>query len=283
MTSTITHEGRTLRIMAVDPAQAQKWLDTVNTRNRHKLPRQIGKYAKAMTEGRWRLVFDPLRFDIDGILIDGQNRLWAIIESGTTQMFAIAEGLEPDDQDVIDSGANRKAGQQLTIRKWKNGRESAAVVNVLLRWHTGTLLSGTYSPATDEVVSFAERYRPRVELAVKHAVTVRRNVPLLPAAVGAVAFTAYDLSAGKPDLLTPETVLEFFTRLATGADLGPKSPLLTLRNFATRRAAQGVKPEPPREVYNLVHTWNYWRRGEEMERLQVPRSGPITVRHITMT
>lgn len=281
--TTITHEGRTLRIMEVDPAQAQKWLDTVNTRNRHKLKGQIRKYAKAMAEGRWRLVFDPIRFDVDGILIDGQNRLWAIVESGTTQSFAIAEGLEPDDQNVIDSGAARKAGQQLTILKWKNGRDSAAVVNVLLKWHTSTLLSGRYAPATDEVVHFAEKYRTRVEIAVRHAVTVRRNIPLLPAAVGAVAFTAYDLAAGKPDQLNVETILKFFKGLSTGAELGPKSPILTLRNFATRRAAQGVKPEPPREVYNLVHTWNYWRRGECMERLQLPRNGPITTRHITMT
>lgn len=280
----IQHEGRTARSLAVGPKQAKEWLNTVNVRNRNLLPRQVSRYAKAMTEGRWKaLVGEPISFAEDGTLLNGQQRLTAVVESGTTQVFLLLEGLPLDDQDVMDSGATRKPGQQLTIRGWKNGTQVASIVRVLLQWHTNTILTSTYTPTIDEIVAFAERHRERVDAATLVSMRVRRTVPLLPSVVGAVYFTAVDYAIEHPELLQLSAVDDFFGKLENGAGLEATNPILCLRNSAHRRKRDGVTVEQHKELYYLVRVWKAWRDEEPMEKLQLPRLGPITNRHLTLT
>jgi hypothetical protein len=282
--STISHEGRSVRVLAVGPKQAKEWLNTVNTRNRNVLPKVVRKYTKAMEEGRWReMVGEPISFAEDGTLLNGQQRLTALVESGTTQIFLVLEGLPLGDQDVMDSGANRKTGQQLTMRGWKNGSQVSAIARVLLQWHTRTILSGTYVPDTDEIVQFAENHRELMDASTVVAMRIRRVVPLLPSVVGAVYFTAKDHADTNPELLSADQVDEFFGRLESGADLSAGNPILTLRNVAAKRQRDGHSVEQPKELYYLIRVWKAWREGETLEKIQLPRLGPITERHITLT
>lgn len=282
--STIGHEGRTVRALAVGPRQAKQWLDTANTRNRNVLPKVVRKYTKAMKEGRWRpLVGEPISFAEDGTLLNGQQRLNALVESGTTQMFLVLDGLPLDDQDVMDSGANRKTGQQLTMHGWKNGTQVSAIARFLLQWHARTLLSGMYVPDTDEIVQFAERHREQMDASTVAAMRIRRVVPLLPSVVGAVYFTAKDYADTNPELLREDQVDDFFQRLESGADLGQGNPILTLRNFAAKRQRDGITVDQTKELYYLLRVWKAWREQETLEKIQLPRLGPITERHITLT
>ena len=84
--------------MAVEPEQAQKWLER-NIANRTLRPSRVQEYATAMTEGRWRYTADPIRFDSDGKLIDGQHRLMAVVRSGCTVEMHVVRGLSPEAQD----------------------------------------------------------------------------------------------------------------------------------------------------------------------------------------
>lgn len=280
----ISHEGRTAREVAIGPKQAKHWLDTANIRNRHILPKQVAKYARAMTEGRWRpLIGEPISFAEDGTLLNGQQRLTAVVESGTTQVFLVLEGLPLEDQDAMDAGSVRKRGQQLTIHGWKNGDKVSAIVSILLRWRTGTLLSGIYQPDTDEIVKFAEANRALVDASTVAALRIRRTVPLLPSVLGAVYFAAREMAVQQPEILQSSWVDAFFESLETGAALDAKSPILALRNHAARRKLASMRVEPDRELYYLCRVWNACRNGETMERLQLPREGPITQRHITLT
>ena len=92
-----------LSLEKVTPDTAQMWL-TKMPKNRNIRPGDVARYARDMSSGKWGLAGDPVRFDKDGNLIDGQHRLQAIIRSDTTQEMVVIRGLSP--------GGHRRPGHR---------------------------------------------------------------------------------------------------------------------------------------------------------------------------
>ncbi|MNX86001.1 hypothetical protein D3C86_1178590 [compost metagenome] len=95
-----------IRIEVVDPAKAESWLN-LNKNNRKLRDGVVEQYAQDMKAGRWTNCPTPISFYADGDVADGQHRLWAIVESSTTQTFPVARGLDRADGLNIDTGLNR--------------------------------------------------------------------------------------------------------------------------------------------------------------------------------
>lgn len=267
--------GRTLRLLTVEPSLARLWLETANTRNRRMDKARVAEYVKAMREGHWKLSNDAIAFDSDSVLINGQKRLQAVVDSGLTQVFAVMEGCDPEDQNVMDVGQARKAGQQLQIQGWKNGNVAAAIVRALLRWH-GAGMQGTYRPSIDEIARFADNHRARLEVATDVAARVGRKVALSRALVGALCFTAYDLAVESPATVPAEVVAEFFDLLETGANMPADHPIMVLRDRVARYQRPGsrsINQSDAEKLYDLVRTWNAHRKGERYRKLQPPKDG----------
>lgn len=71
-------------ILDIMPAMAEVWLTECNTHNRRPVEAHAERMAGEMKAGRWRLTHQGIAFDTNGVLIDGQHRLWAIVLSGCT-------------------------------------------------------------------------------------------------------------------------------------------------------------------------------------------------------
>lgn len=80
-----------------------------NKINRRIKPRMIDRYAAAMSEGNWPFSGGTIITDDQGVLLDGQHRLLAIIKSGKPQKFILIGNLPRSIFDVLDTGAVRKA------------------------------------------------------------------------------------------------------------------------------------------------------------------------------
>lgn len=105
-----------IKIENVSPAKAENWLN-VNKSNRKMRDGVAERYASDMRSGRWTVCPTPIAFYEDGDLADGQHRLWAIVESGTTQSFPIARGLSREDGLNIDTGLGRSLVDNARISK----------------------------------------------------------------------------------------------------------------------------------------------------------------------
>ncbi len=90
----------------ITPAKAQQWLNH-NKGNRKLRDGVVEKYAEDMRQGRWTRCPMPISFYADGEVADGQHRLWAIVESGTTQEFLVLRNLAREDGLNIDTGLSR--------------------------------------------------------------------------------------------------------------------------------------------------------------------------------
>mgnify|MGYP006910857298 FL=1 len=96
-------------IAVVTPEEAQTILNTRNTVNRPIDKRQVARYAASMKAGAWRINGECLVFAPDGTLLDGQNRLAAVVKAGVSVAFCVWYNVPEDARSSMDSGKKRTA------------------------------------------------------------------------------------------------------------------------------------------------------------------------------
>ena len=100
--------------MTVTPAMAIKWLET-NVHNRPVSELYIDRLARDMKAGRWMLTHEGIAFDVHGILLDGQHRLWAIVYAEVPVEMHVWFNVSPDSLMVIDGGRGRSLADHLRL------------------------------------------------------------------------------------------------------------------------------------------------------------------------
>ena len=139
----------------IDPAIAAKILSLNFENNRPASKRQIKKLASDMKEGRWSLVRDAITISQKGFLVNGQHRLEAVIESGTTQSFIFFFGATDEAVQLLDIGRKRTMEQRITISGIRiTARECAATRAAMNTYEHRSLGSLEYSqPNHDSLVA----------------------------------------------------------------------------------------------------------------------------------
>lgn len=252
-------------IIMVDAATAVRWL-TRNVKNRPLNQRIVQRYRSDMTAGRWTMAGDPIRFDTEGHLLDGQHRLTALSETDLTIPLLVVRGLPSESQSVMDQGRKRTAGDQLALRGVKNSMNVAAAVKQYLIWQEGMLFRDT--KVASEITS------PRIEAWVEshpgsidayHGLsTLTRQNDAPPSIAGAAALRFLEIDA--------DAAMQFFTLLARGAGT-EGHPIVTLDKRLARQRREGLKM-PHRDYLALfILAWNAWRVGKQLLKFQRPRGG----------
>lgn len=223
----------------------------------------VSKYARDMREGDWLWTGEPIQIDHDGYVRNGQHRLLAIIESGTTQDFVVIRNLDPRAQLVIDVGRTRTIGNQMHMAGVASANHITAIANVLIRWRIGRMLN-TNQATVMEIRNMIEREPTIVQgLAATHR--IRRNVRNAPQAALGAAF----VEAGHIDV---EARDQFYELLTTGANLEAGNPVLVLRNRLQGQVAMQVRFRRAGQLWQIIHCWNLWRQGKSVQLLRVPSS-----------
>ena len=96
--------------VSISPAYAKFLLDMSKSSgfvNRKLSMRIVHRYANAMRNGEWVLSNDAILVTKNGKLINGQHRLMAVIESGTTQRFLIMTDADETMFKYLDGGVKR--------------------------------------------------------------------------------------------------------------------------------------------------------------------------------
>lgn len=260
----------TSAIVSVGPTEAARWL-TRNPRNRNLRRSQVTTYARDMSEGRWVYAGESIKFDHNGTLLDGQHRLAAIIESGVTVPMLVVRGLDPDTQNVMDSGIRRQAYDALTLAGHKHSSTLAAAARLAIAWQTGRLTVGGRNPMVSiaEQVAFVEA-NPDLQRAVEQSMTVKFRFDC-PGSVVACAWWA---------LARIDTVeaARFFDDLANMNTAGEGDPKLALlRRLQNARRSRERLPVGS-ALAMVIRAWNATRTGESLQKMLVTsRNGALEV------
>lgn len=255
----------TAKVERVTPEKAVKWLEA-NTHNRRPKDNKIDVYRAAMLRGEWRLTGEAIKFAKDGTLLDGQNRLWAVVRSGVTIDVLVVRGLDFDTQVVMDTGASRQFSDQLALNGEKDARALASALRLLFFYeNSGVLVGGpraARSPTAPQLFELLDRH-PDIRDYTAVGQSLRRS---LGGSTGVWTLLHYLFSR-----VDQEDADAFMFQVKTGLDLHPGDPALALRNvFLKWKHRPNIKASTvPAHVQAAwtIKTFNKFRAGETMDRV----------------
>lgn len=116
--------------MRVTPEMAKAWLEK-NVGNRPLNRAFVRRLSRMMADGDYTLTHQGIGFDVNGMLIDGQHRLHAIVESGVTISLLVTHGLPTQAREKIDTGKVRTVANVLGFRFGLSRAEAIAASALL--------------------------------------------------------------------------------------------------------------------------------------------------------
>jgi len=251
-----------LIVEKVDPETALDWLQRTTVLNRRLTTSKIKTIAREMKSGRWRFNGEPLRFDEDGELMDGQHRCWALAESGKTYDFAIVRGLSHEAIFVTDTGQTRTLSQFLSIK----GENDTSILASAIMCHHRWLSSRMYNPVNLalaptmlDLLAIHDGWGTKLqaEIAVARRIRYKR--------LGSQALWCSILCT--MEAISHDDKEDFVYKLVKGSDLEEGHPILALRsrieNSRTPRGGIGQYDLAPL----IIKTWNAYRAGHNIQHL----------------
>jgi hypothetical protein len=134
----------------ITPEEAQRML-TRNKHNRTLYAQRVETYAGAMTRGEWRDNAATIRFAPDGVLLDGQHRLAAIVEANIPVPMWVALNVPYEAQETMDTGAKRTVGDMLRQRgKPYTLRLPAVARRIMNYYEVNSFVQGGYVRFTEQ-------------------------------------------------------------------------------------------------------------------------------------
>lgn len=266
-------------VITITPAMAERYLEG-KLPNRNLKEPDIERYIRDIKAGAWHLNGESMIFsgNEDAVrngwaqagLLDGQQRSWAIVLSGTPIQTLVSWGVPPESMESIDTGAKRSFGDVLTIK----GRKNSASMAGAARW------MWWYDNAFDTVRSGAVAVKPTHN---ELAVTVEKHPYLEEASAIAMAskartFISPSISAfvvtGAIEVGLRAEAIQFMDVLGKGMDpsreWGTTHPVYHLyQRFQSQRNNAKEKKTPSLVACALMlKAFNSYAAGEEMRSLK---------------
>jgi hypothetical protein len=202
-------------------------------KQRHLSERRVEKFANAMLKGQWHLTHQTIGLDSNGILIDGQHRLAAVVASDTVQQFLVVYESDPDTFDVIDTGAARSPSDSLAIAGYTNVNILAASARMLIAYEQIkgtkiTLGSAGRVLTTADVMRMVESERGELLMAsIGEGDALARGFGRNGAKTWLSAAVVLLMESDVPK----DVAMEFLTKLRTGEMLAGGDPILAMRKW----------------------------------------------------
>lgn len=247
----------TAEFITVTPGLAQEWLGR-NIGNRNLKRIKIAVFARDIRHGDWLVTGEAIKFDWNSRLIDGQNRLHAVIEANTPVTMLVVRGLDPATQKVMDTGAKRSAGDALKMSGHDNRPNVlAATIRLLISWDEG-LLENAYSKAREvshsEILDTYALHDRALDAAVAFSGRAFKQIGATPSPLALTMFLT--------SIVDAEASMQFFTSLRE-LDLGGRGdPRAAL--YRRLQSLRDEKSVPAQQVYFILRAWNAWRADEKL-------------------
>lgn len=260
----------TTETILLTPALAAEYL-THNVANRAIRKQRVEQIARDILNGKW--VFDgaAITFDSEGHLRGGQHRCSAVVLAGERNpnvavKTVVVRGVDPDSTLTANSGLPTTAADILSMFGVANAVNIGAALRLHNAWTGGGLiyesssLSGAHSMTNQELIDYYDQH-PGIAEAVKGVASLRRAVRL-PAS--SLTVVRYETSK-----IAPTDSQEFFRRILESDLRGNGDPLVTMMRRVQRDISEKKTISQARGLYYLFRTWNAFRTGEVLQKMQV--------------
>ena len=212
---------------AIEPHTAQTILSERNGHNRSFKVVKVRQLKSDMESGAFVPNGQSVIFSSDGVLLDGQNRLRACVDSGKSIVSNVAFGVHPSAQPTIDQGAPRSAGDVLQLNYgFTNGNNIAAVARTVIGYRRAGASGGLGGQGDASVTDIVEAVLddPAIAEATYWSLALRVSVK------GVVSTSHLGAALYLGERSFGYKAREYLERVATGEGLLCGDPALVARN-----------------------------------------------------
>ena len=253
-----------MQVEVITPEVAKSLL-LLNFGNRPMNSKHIARLARAMANGEWELNGEAIKLS-DNRLIDGQQRLEAVIKSNTPIQTVVMRGLKEEVFHTLDGNRKRSPADILSV----HGEVSCTVLAAALKWvdayQSGRLLAGHVKPAQDysnhDHLELLEE-NPTLRRSIRVAEGVRRLTKLTLAAALHYLFSQ----------VSEEQADGFFQELRYGEGLGKTDPVYLLRERLIDNISAKAKMTDRYVLALFIKAWNAKREGAQIRQLAFREAG----------
>ena len=255
------------KIQTVTPKKAAEWLEA-NTTNRPISRSVVRGFAEAMQRGEWVVTHQGIAFDVEGLLIDGQHRLAAIVEADVPVDLTVFSDVADGTFDVLDTGKRRNAADVLAIEGEKSATMLAAMVRTVWLFENRPDLnwSGGAAAVTNHQVVQTLQSHPKLRNFLSLGEQVAAATGMIKSAAGAASYLVEQ--ANKRGHLD-----DWYEGIIDGTGLIKSDPRLLFRRVmfqgARKQIGQPLRRRDTREHVALyIKGFNAWATDEPLTQLR---------------
>jgi hypothetical protein len=226
-------------------------------------PRKAERLAQALRNDEWIFNAQPIVFDVNGVLLDGQHRLMACVMADIAIKSLVVWGAQPESQTTMDLGTPRSVADILALEGFSNHFARAALGKRIATYRKQGLraaISHGNAPTPGEVLTEARQLDgPRYLGQVIHTARLLR---LNPSLVGLLMWLT--------DQIDPVDSEHFWSHLKSGVDLREGDAIFALRTWALDPGRDVSKNSYSSNLIQgaiVLKAWNRFRLGEPVVRL----------------
>lgn len=253
----------------ITPKIAQELLEK-NTMNRKLKPSLIQNYVNQMINGYWMEgTGEAIKIASDGTLLDGQQRLTAIVQSDSCFRFLVISDLDKEVFKVLDTGGKRTAGDIFHISNVPNANNIAGGMKryVYLKkgwyYNVGDKIKTRLYTSPNELLDIYNE-NPKLWSNIESNANSWYKKARMLLLTDYIAFYAFLREIDEDDAFT------FMDRLANGIMLSENDPIKLLRdklfNYKTRIGV--VTLTGTLKAALIFRAWNHFRKGNKIKILR---------------
>lgn len=157
----IQHQMK-FKVVEMTPVWAGELLKNNHPDNRRKKTKRIEQFIRDMVGGFWVLTHQGVAVDIQGNLIDGQNRLEAVVESGCTVPMVFITGVPVKAMAAADYIATRSVADSARISGKSFGKNESAWASTARHMQIG-MEDGSQAISHQEIIAFVGSHLEALE------------------------------------------------------------------------------------------------------------------------
>lgn len=254
--------------MLVTPKLAEEYLK-MNTNNRPIRQSKVDSLAESMKKGEWELSNDAITISEGNVLLNGQHRLLAVVQSGTPCNFIVYTGAPDSTFDIMDTPSLRRISDVLQRKGGTNNVRAQAVISAISRWakdyqsgwETAFRFDNHICWTRRECIDFYDNNHEDISKWINHAQSViDKNVALIPL----TTLAAFGLFLESVMQHSEEKIVEFFKALIVDG----KTRNGTILYVRKRLLRHKMKMETLPKMDNLrlmIRAWNDFTLGKEAQ------------------
>lgn len=242
----------TMECVYITPQLAAEWLRK-NTDNRPSSKTSESIIKRNLELGVFRINGETIKFNEDDVLVDGQTRLQAIVDTGIAAWSWVCFGLERDIFGTIDEGRARNLGHQLAKGKRKNYVPLACAVRTVYQLSEDIAAEpGGFVPRVG--LDILDE-RPEIEQSLEFVVQVGVRDVYSQGVGAALHYLMRQRDATVAD--------QYWEAIGSGVITNQRSPVKAVRDLLlSNKMATGDRKLSPRTLMAIViKGWNLLRAG----------------------